>query len=43
MPFSLNIYALIPLLTLLQGFIFATLLLLRGRREERYSDYWLAL
>jgi AraC-like DNA-binding protein len=43
MPFSLNIYALIPLLTLLQGFIFSTLLLLRGRREERYSDYWLAL
>jgi AraC-like DNA-binding protein len=43
MPLSFNFYALIPLLTLLQGFIFATLLILRGRHEERYSDFWLAL
>ncbi|MBL7818417.1 MAG: helix-turn-helix transcriptional regulator [Saprospiraceae bacterium] len=42
MPSSISIYALVPLLTLLQGFLFATLLILRGYREERYADYWLA-
>jgi AraC-like DNA-binding protein len=41
--FSLNFYALIPFLTLLQGLLFATLFIVRGRREERYSDFWLAL
>jgi AraC-like DNA-binding protein len=41
--FSLNFYALIPFLTLLQGVLFATLFVLRGKREERYSDFWLAL
>ncbi len=39
---SFSIYAIIPFLTLLQGIIFSILLILRGRREERYSDYWLA-
>ncbi len=39
---SFSIYAFIPFLTLLQGLIFAILLILRGRREERYSDNWLA-
>ena len=42
MDFKLNINAIIPALTLLQGIIFATLLILRGRREERHSDFWLA-
>jgi AraC-like DNA-binding protein len=41
--FSLNFYALIPFLTLLQGILFAILFTLRGKREERYSDFWLAL
>jgi AraC-like DNA-binding protein len=41
--FSLNFYALIPFLTLLQGMLFATLFISRGKREERYSDFWLAL
>jgi AraC-like DNA-binding protein len=36
-------YALIPFLTLLQGVLFAILAFLRYRREERYSDKWLAL
>jgi AraC-like DNA-binding protein len=42
MSFNLNINALIPLMTLLQCGLFATLFILRGQREERYSDYWLA-
>ena len=42
MSFSLNINALIPLMTLIQCGLFATLFILRGQREERYSDYWLA-
>ena len=42
MSFSLNINALIPLMTLIQSFLFAILFILRGRREERYSDFWLA-
>jgi AraC-like DNA-binding protein len=41
--FSLNFYALIPFLTLLQGLLFATLFIVRGKREERYSDFWLSL
>lgn len=41
--FSLNFYALIPFLTLLQGMLFTTIFLVRGKREERYSDFWLAL
>jgi AraC-like DNA-binding protein len=41
--FSLNFYALIPFLTLLQGSLFAVLFLVRGKSEERYSDFWLAL
>ena len=43
MDFKISINALFPFLILLQGFLFATLLILRGRREERYSDLWLAL
>lgn len=39
---TFSIYALVPGLTLLQGIIFMILLILRGKREERYSDYWLA-
>ena len=39
---SFSIYAFIPFLTLIQGLLFALLLLLRGKREERYSDYWLS-
>lgn len=42
MNFKININALLPALTLLQGIIFAILLILRGRREERHSDFWLA-
>jgi AraC-like DNA-binding protein len=42
MKLDLNIYALIPFLALLQGLIFAFLLTIRGYREERYSDFWLA-
>ena len=41
--FSLNFYALIPFLTLLQGILFTIIFLVRGKREERYSDFWLAL
>jgi AraC-like DNA-binding protein len=41
--FSLKSYALLPFLTLVQGLLFAVLFSLRGRREERYSDFWLAL
>jgi AraC-like DNA-binding protein len=43
MKLDLNIYALIPFLALLQGLIFAVLLTIRGYREERYSDFWLAI
>lgn len=43
MPQTVNIIALIPFLTLLQGFLFAILLIYRGYREERYTDFWLAL
>ena len=43
MQLSLNFYALIPFLTLLQGTIFAVLFIVRGKRAERYSDFWLAL
>ena len=42
MNFKVNINAIIPALTLLQGILFAALLILRGRREERRSDFWLA-
>jgi AraC-like DNA-binding protein len=42
MDFKVNINAIIPALMLLQGITFAILLLLRGRREERHSDFWLA-
>lgn len=42
MPSSISIYALIPLLTLLQGILFALLLIWRAYREERYADVWLA-
>ncbi len=42
MDFKVNINAIIPALTLLQGIVFAILLILRGRREERHSDFWLA-
>ncbi len=40
---SFNIYALIPFLTLLQGLVFSTLLILRGWHEERYADFWAAV
>jgi AraC-like DNA-binding protein len=42
MDFKININAIIPALTLFQSIIFAVLLILRGRREERHSDFWLA-
>lgn len=42
MDFKISINALFPFLILLQGLLFAALLILRGRREERYSDLWLA-
>jgi len=41
--FSLGFYSLIPFLTLLQAVIFSVLLLWRGWREERHSDFRLAL
>jgi AraC-like DNA-binding protein len=42
MNFKLNFFALFPFLTLLQSAVFITLLLIRGKREERKADYWLA-
>jgi AraC-like DNA-binding protein len=42
MDFKININAIIPALTLFQSIIFAVLLILRGRREERHSDFWLS-
>ncbi len=42
MDFKININACIPALTLFQSIVFAILLILRGRREERHSDFWLA-
>ncbi|MEY4902335.1 MAG: hypothetical protein RLZZ292_150 [Bacteroidota bacterium] len=39
---KISIYALIPFLTLLQATIFACIFIVRGQREERYSDFWLA-
>jgi AraC-like DNA-binding protein len=42
MDFSININAIFPALTLLQGITFAIILIRRGRREERHSDFWLA-
>ena len=42
MDFKININAIIPALTLFQSIIFAILLILRGRREERHSDFLLA-
>jgi AraC-like DNA-binding protein len=39
--FKISIYALIPLLTLLQALIFSCIFVVRGKREERYSDFWL--
>ena len=38
----LNFFALLPFLALLQAIIFAILLVIRGIRQERYSDFWLA-
>ncbi len=43
MTFTFSIHALIPMLTLLQSVLFATLFVCRGRQEDRYSDFWLAL
>ena len=43
MDFNVSVNAVLPFLTLLQGFLFGILFILRGRREERYSDFWLAL
>lgn len=42
MDFKISINTLLPFLTLFQGWLFAILLVLRGWREERYSDLWLA-
>ncbi len=39
---KISIYALIPFLTLLQAIIFGLIFIVRGQREERYSDFWLA-
>jgi AraC-like DNA-binding protein len=41
--FSLSFYALLPFLTLLQALLFSVLLLWRGIREERHSDFRLLL
>lgn len=43
MQFSLSFYALIPFLTLLQALLFSILLLWRGIREERHSDFRLTI
>jgi AraC-like DNA-binding protein len=43
MNHAVKLYALIPLLTLLQGLIFCILLLVRRHQEERYSDAWLSM
>lgn len=40
--YKININAVSPFLILLQGVLFAAILILRGRREERHSDLWLA-
>ena len=42
MNFSININAIIPAVTILQTLIFVPILWLRGVREERKSDKWLA-
>ena len=42
MDFTINFYALLPFLALLQAFVFAILLVIRGIRQERHSDFWLA-
>lgn len=39
--FSISIYALIPLLTLLQATIFSCIFVVRAYKEERHSDFWL--
>jgi AraC-like DNA-binding protein len=39
---KISVYALFPMLTLLQAVIFSCIFIIRGRREERYSDFWLA-
>lgn len=41
--FSLGFYSLLPFLTLLQAVIFCILLVWRGWREERHSDFRLAI
>jgi AraC-like DNA-binding protein len=38
---KISIYALIPFLMLLQAVIFSCIFIVRGYREERYSDFWL--
>lgn len=43
MQIKLSIYALIPLLTVIQAFIFSILLIIRGWQQERKSDFWLSL
>lgn len=42
MDLKLNFFALLPFLGLLQAAVFILLLVIRGRREERQADYWLA-
>lgn len=42
MSFTLDIFSLFSVLAVLQGIIFAFILMRRGWVQERYSDYWLA-
>jgi AraC-like DNA-binding protein len=42
MRFTLDIFALLEILAVLQGVIFTFLLIRRAWVQERYSDYWLA-
>lgn len=43
MRFTLSIYNLIEIIAVFQGYIFAILLIIRAKKQERYSDYWLGL
>lgn len=43
MHFTFSIYNLIEIIAAFQGFIFAVLLIIRAKKQERYSDYWLGL
>ena len=42
MDIKLNIYAIVLLFAFVHGLVYAFLLIRRGWRDERQSDYWLA-